>query len=210
MDKMGYTAFTAVGVCLIGAGLAFQILYIEHNQNDDLGYLPHQIVSIIFNTVVVIYLLFNMMFYRPFESPLSIGVATMALLIGFALEIYSTQFSVSPAMQGASYAFAGLNAIIRLYLLISVRCGSYASSIPDLIRSIPKVAEKSGISTNQVLKDIGAQASDVDPQRLYGNIMSGLGSLIPDDKRAEAKDAVKKGLGLPVGRPQQGGRSYRR
>jgi len=215
MATFGYTLFTALGVCLIGAGLAFQILYIEHNQNDDLGYLPHQIVSIIFNTTVVLYLLFNLMVYRPFESQIAIGASLVALLVGLALEIYSTQFSVSPAMQGASYAFAGVNALVRLYLLISVRCGSYTTSIPDAVKKLldaarvdPKLPGADKVA-NAVAKEVaaqGAQASDVDPQRLYQNIMSGLGSLVPDDKRNEAKDAVKRGLGLPVGKPQQGGR----
>jgi hypothetical protein len=209
--------FTALGVCLIGAGLAFQILYIEHNQNDDLGYLPHQIVSIIFNTVVVLYLLFNLMVYRPFESQIAIGGSLLALLAGFAMEIYSTQFTVSPAMQGVSYAFAGINALVRLYLLISIRCGSYTTSIPDAVKRLldaakvdPRLpgADKVASAVAREVASQGAQVSEVDPQRLYGNIMSGLGSLIPEDKRNEAKDAVKKGLGLPVGRPQapQGGR----
>jgi hypothetical protein len=217
MEKIGYTAFTALGVCLIGAGLAFQILYIEHNQNDELGYLPHQIVSIVFNTIVVVYLLFNLMIYRPFESQLAIGLSTLALLVGFALEVYSTQFSVSPAMQGVSYAFAGVNALVRLYLLISVRCGSYATSIPEAVKRLldaakvdPRLpgADKVAAAVAKEVTAQGAQVSDVDPQRLYQNIMSSLGSLLPDDKRNEAKDAVKKGLGLPVGRPQgpQGGR----
>lgn len=215
MDKIGYTAFTAVGVCLIGAGLAFQILYIEHNQNDDLGYLPHQIVSIIFNTVVVVYLLFNLMIYRPFESQIAIGLSTLALLVGFALEIYSTQFSISPAMQGVSYAFAGVNALVRLYLLISVRCGSYATSIPDAVNKLlaaakvdPRLpgADKVAAAVAKEVTAQGAQVADVDPQRLYQSIMSNLGSLVPDDRRNEAKDAVKKGLGLPTGRPQGGRR----
>jgi len=215
MDKIGYTAFTAVGVCLIGAGLAFQILYIEHNQNDELGYLPHQIVSIIFNTVVVVYLLFNLMIYRPFESQIAIGVSTLALLVGFALEIYSTQFSVSPAMQGVSYAFAGINALVRLYLLISVRCGSYATSIPDAVKKLldaakvdPRLpgADKVAAAVAKEVTAQGSQVAEIDPQRLYQSIMSNLGSLLPDDKRNEAKDAVKKGLGLPTGRPQGGRR----
>jgi hypothetical protein len=217
MDKIGYTMFTALGVCLIGAGLAFQILYIEHNQNDELGYLPHQIVSIIFNTTVVLYLLFNLMVYRPFESQMAIGGSLLALLAGFAMEIYSTQFTVSPAMQGVSYAFAGINALVRLYLLISIRCGSYTTSIPDAVKRLldaakvdPRLpgADKVASAVAREVASQGAQVSEVDPQRLYGNIMSGLGSLIPEDKRNEAKDAVKKGLGLPVGRPQapQGGR----
>jgi len=215
MEKIGYTAFTALGVCLIGAGLAFQILYIEHNQNDELGYLPHQIVSIIFNTVVVVYLLFNLMIYRPFESQIAIGVSTLALLVGFALEIYSTQFSVSPAMQGVSYAFAGVNALVRLYLLISVRCGTYATSIPDAVNRLlaaakvdPRLpgADKVAAAVAKEVTAQGDQVAAIDPQRLYQSIMSNLGSLLPDEKRNEAKDAVKKGLGLPTGRPQQAGR----
>jgi hypothetical protein len=217
MATLGYTAFTALGVCLIGAGLAFQILYIERNQNDDLGYLPHQIVSIVFNTIVVLYLLFNLMIYRPFDSQVAIGLSALALLVGFALEIYSTQFSVSPAMQGASYAFAGVNALVRLYLLISVRCGSYSTSIPEAVKRLldaakvdPRLpgADKVAAAVAREVTAQGDQVANVDPQRLYQSIMSNLGSLLPDDKRNEAKDAVKKGLGLPTGRPQgpQGGR----
>jgi hypothetical protein len=214
MEKIGYTAFTALGVCLIGAGLAFQILYIEHNQNDELGYLPHQIVSIIFNTVVVIYLLYNMMFFRPFESPIAIGVSTMALLVGFALEIYSTQFSVSPAMQGVSYAFAGVNALVRLYLLISVRCGTHATSIPLVIQkyleasktnpNLPPIDKFSKDLAKEVASQ-GDQVAAIDPKRAYDNIMNGLSSLgIPDDKRGEAKDFFRKAVGYS--KPPQGGR----
>jgi len=221
MDKIGYTMFTALGVCLIGAGLAFQILYIEHNQNDELGYLPHQIVSIIFNTIVVLYLLFNLMVYRPFESQMAIGGSLLALLAGFALEIYSTQFTVSPAMQGVSYAFAGINALVRLYLLISIRCGSYTTSIPDAVKRLLDAAKADprlpGAETlsKEIKKEVaaqGAQVSEVDPVQLWNKISSSIGAelkKIPDPELARSiKDQIQKSIGLPPRQPQapQGGR----
>ena len=221
MDKIGYTVFTGVGVCLIGAGLAFQILYIERNQNDDLGYLPHQIVSIIFNTVVVAYLLFNLMVYRPFESQVAIGVSTMALLVGFALEIYSTQFTVSPAMQGVSYAFAGINALVRLFLLISVRCGSYATSIPDAVRKLldaakvdPRLpgADKVAAAVAREVASQGDQVASVDPENIKRNIFGAVNndwlellknSTLPEEKKKALDDRFRAKFGK---RPMEGGR----
>ena len=64
-----YSFFTAFGVILIGAGLALQVLYIEQEINkEDNSYLPMQIASILINTLVVVYLLISITFYRPYQS----------------------------------------------------------------------------------------------------------------------------------------------
>lgn len=89
--KMGtfmYSVFTALGVCLIGGGLALQILYIENYQNDFQNYVPHQFASIILNTLVVCYLLFSLMYYRSYSSDMSMAAAVLSLLIGLAMEIF--------------------------------------------------------------------------------------------------------------------------
>lgn len=210
-----YSVFTAFGVCLIGVGLALQILYIENHINDDNNYLPHQLASIAINTLVVCYLLFTIMFYRPYSSPLSMGAALIGLLGGLAIEITTSQWAETPAIQGLSYTFAGINALIRLYILISVRCDQYLTTIPNLVNQIVKQSKETGQSVDKVvstvsteLKSQGEQLSTVDPMRLYQNVMSNLGSVIsdlPEDKKNAARDAVRKAVGAPP-RNTQGGR----
>jgi type III secretory pathway component EscU len=215
MGTFMYSVFTALGVCLIGGGLALQILYIENYQNDFQNYVPHQFASIILNTLVVCYLLFSLMYYRSYSSDMSMAVAVLALLIGLAMEIYSTQFDESPTLQGLSYTFAVLNALIRLYILITVRCGSATSSIPDLIKQLSKEVKNSGQSADNVAKavkaDLGAQSSDIpDPTQTWNRIQSMVGAdfkKIPDAELAKSiKDQIQKALGLPPKEPKGGRR----
>ena len=215
MGTFMYSVFTALGVCLIGGGLALQILYIENYQNDFQNYVPHQFASIILNTLVVCYLLFSLMYYRPYSSDMSMAAAVLALLIGLAMEIYSTQFDESPTLQGLSYTFAVLNALVRLYILITVRCGSATSSIPDLIKQLSKEVKNSGQSADNVARavkaDLGAQSTDVpDPSLLWNRVQSMAGAdfkKIPDPELAKAiKDQIQKALGVPPREPRGGRR----
>ena len=210
-----YSVFTALGVCLIGGGLALQILYIENYQNDFQNYLPHQFASIILNTLVVCYLLFSLMYYRPYSSDMSMAIAVLSLLIGLAMEIYSTQFDETPVYQGLSYTFAALNALVRLYILITVRCGSATSSIPDLIKQLSKEVKNSGQSADNVARavkaDLGSQSSDIpDPSLLWNRVQSMAGAdfkKIPDPELAKAiKEQIQKALGVPPREPRGGRR----
>lgn len=211
-----YSVFTALGVCLIGGGLALQILYIEHHINDtDQTYIPHQIASIILNTLVVCYLLFSLMYYRPYSSDMSMAAAVLSLLSGLAMEIYFSQFGESPALQALSYTFAIVNALVRLYILITVRCGSATTSIPDLIKQLSKEVKNSGQSADNVARavkaDLGAQSTDVpDPSLLWNRVQSMAGAdfkKIPDPELAKAiKDQIQKALGVPPREPRGGRR----
>jgi hypothetical protein len=208
-----YTFFTALGVILIGTGLALQVLYIQNDINkgdSDYSYLPMQAASITINTLIVAYLMFSVSFFRPYSSSFQIGLWIILMMAGLAFEIYLTNFNETPIQQGLSYTFAGINAALRLYLLISVRCDRPLSTIEGIINAVPQVAKAVGKSSQEIVRDIGAQASDVDPMRTYQNVMSNLGSIIsdlPDDKKNAAKDAVRKGVGAPP--RQQGGRKTR-
>lgn len=210
-----YSVFTALGVCLIGGGLALQILYIEHHINDEQNYIPHQIASIILNTLVVCYLLFSLMYYRPYSSDMSMAAAVLTLLTGLAMEIYFAQFGESPALQALSYIFAVANALLRLYILITVRCGSATSSIPDLIKQLSKEVKNSGQSADNVARavkaDLGAQSSDVpDPSLLWNRVQSMAGAdfkKISDPELTKAiKDQIQKALGVPPREPRGGRR----
>lgn len=199
-----YTFFTAFGVILIGTGLALQILYVErYEETENWGFA--QIGSLTINTLVVCYIMFMIMFYRPFEREMSVALSAVGLLAGLALEIYSTQIETNNVTKIFSYMLSACNALIRLYLLISVRCDKYLTTVSQLIEAVPQVAKSVGKPVQDVVKDVGAQAQEVDLNRLYGNVMSGLGSIVPEDKKNEVRDIVKKSLGLPP-RVQQAGR----
>lgn len=197
----GYSLFTAFGVCLLGAGLALQIIYIQNQDNID-QWLPHQISSLFINTLIVCYLLFSMMFFRPYESSVSIGFVTISLLAGLMLEFYFSQFDASPTYSGFEYALAGLNAMFRLYILISTRCDKPLSTPGLLLEGAKQISKQTGKPVQDVLKDVGVATQDVDLNRLYGNVMNAVSNVIPDDKRDDAKSRIKKALGIQ----QQGGR----
>jgi hypothetical protein len=143
------------------------------------------------------------------------AIAVLSLLIGLAMEIYSTQFDESPAYQGLSYTFAVLNALVRLYILITVRCGSATSSIPDLIKQLSKEVKNSGQSADNVARavkaDLGSQSSDIpDPTQTWNRVQSMAGAdfkKISDPELAKTiKEQIQKALGVPPREPRGGRR----
>jgi hypothetical protein len=131
------------------------------------------------------------------------------------MEIYFSQFGESPALQALSYTFAVINALVRLYILITVRCGSATTSIPDLIKQLSKEVKNSGQSADNVARavkaDLGAQSTDVpDPSLLWNRVQSMAGAdfkKIPDPELAKAiKDQIQKALGVPPREPRGGRR----
>jgi hypothetical protein len=210
MDQanFGYSLFTAFGVILIGIGMACQILYIDIEEgykagNDGTSQM-FQYGALVVNTTVVIYLLFVLMYYRPFDNPVTLALFTIFLIGGMALELYLISFDITDNnAKIGEYILTGFNVLLRLYLLIAVRCNSALTSIPQLMRAIPKLAEKTGTTTNQVVRAIGAEAAGVDPNQLFQQIMSNMGGFISEEKKGEAREAARRVAGLP---PKQGGR----
>jgi len=211
-----YSMFTAFGVILIGVGLALQVLYIEQEINkQDNSYLPMQIASILINSLVVVYLLISITFYRPYQSNFGLFGSITILLLGLVGEIYLTNFGESDVGKGFAYTFAGINALTRLYLLIAVRCDSYLTTIPELIKQLSKEVKNSGQSVDSVARavkaDLGAQSSDVpDPVQTWNRVQSMVGAdlkKIPDPELAKSiKDQIQKALGVPPREPRGGRR----
>jgi hypothetical protein len=206
MAAFSYSLFTVFGVLIVGTGLALQILYIKNDQNFE-TYLPHQIASLIINTLVVCYLMFVLIFYRPYSTVGGTALPVFSLLIGLALEFFANQFGTNSLGEGLEFALAGLNAAIRLYILIQVRCEASLTSIPEIINQVVKVAKTSGQPVSEVAKQVGKDLGTIDPSNLFQNIASNLGSIsdLSPEKKGEIKDAVRKGLGLAP-RVQQAGR----
>jgi len=211
-----YSMFTAFGVILIGVGFALQVLYIEQEINkQDNSYLPMQIASILINSLVVVYLLISITFYRPYQSNFGLFGSITILLLGLVGEIYLTNFGESDVGKGFAYTFAGINALTRLYLLIAVRCDSYLTTIPELIKQLSKEVKNSGQSVDSVARavkaDLGAQSSDVpDPIQTWNRVQSMVGAdlkKIPDPELAKSiKDQIQKALGVPPREPRGGRR----
>ena len=211
-----YSMFTAFGVILIGVGLALQVLYIEQEINkQDNSYLPMQIASILINSLVVVYLLISITFYRPYQSNFGLFGSITILLLGLVGEIYLTNFGESDVGKGFAYTFAGINALTRLYLLIAVRCDSYLTTIPELIKQLSKEVKNSGQSVDSVARavkaDLGAQSSDVpDPSQLWNKVQSMAGAdfkkITDPDLAKSIKDQIQKALGVPPRDPRGGRR----
>lgn len=205
-----YTFFTALGVCLIGTGLALQVLYIErYEETSNWSYA--QIVSLTLNTLVVCYIMFMMMFYRPFNDQLQIALSSMALLIGLSLEMYSTQLETTPSLKIFMYFLSGFNALIRLYLLISVRCDKPLSTVSKIIEAVPEVAKSIGKPVQDVVKDIGAQASNVDFGNVYNKFLDILRKAdITDEEKLKRNNDFRALWGkTPLEPKTQGGRRRR-
>jgi len=215
-----YSLFTAFGVILIGTGLALQVLYIEQEINkEDNSYLPMQIASILINTLVVVYLLISITFYRPYQSNFGLFGSISVLLLGLAGEIYLTNFGENAIGKAFAYTFAGINALTRLYLLIAVRCDSYLTTIPGLVNEISKQAKNSGQSVDKVaaalskeLTNQGAQLSTVDPDNLKNNLFGQINndwvtllrsSSLSDEDKKKMDERFRSRFDKP---PRQGGR----
>ena len=143
------------------------------------------------------------------------GFSITILLLGLVGEIYLTNFGESDVGKGFAYTFAGINALTRLYLLIAVRCDSYLTTIPELIKQLSKEVKNSGQSVDSVARavkaDLGAQSSDVpDPIQTWNRVQSMVGAdlkKIPDPELAKSiKDQIQKALGVPPREPRGGRR----
>ena len=135
--------------------------------------------------------------------------------MGLVGQIYLTNFGESDVGKGFAYTFAGINALTRLYLLIAVRCDSYLTTIPELIKQLSKEVKNSGQSVDSVARavkaDLGAQSSDVpDPIQTWNRVQSMVGAdlkKIPDPELAKSiKDQIQKALGVPPREPRGGRR----
>ena len=219
-----YSFFTAFGVILIGTGLALQVLYIENDiskEDSDHTYLPMQIASILINSLVVVYLLISITFYRPYDTNFALFGSITALLLGLVGEIYLTNFKEDTTGQGFAYFFAAINALVRLYLLIAVRCNSYLTTIPGLVNELARQTKNSGQSADKVVSTVskelgaqGAQLATIDPENIKNNLFGQVNndwlallrtSSLSEEEKTKLNDRFKMRFGKAP-RPSEGGR----
>ena len=197
---------TIFGICFIGAALAFQILYIKNNQNTD-EYLPHQIASVVMDTLVVGYLLSILMYYRPYNSPVQTAVITMLLMIGLGLEIFSTQWDVDTVTTWGGYILAAGNAFLRLFVFVQMRCDAPLTTIPDLIGEIVQVSKSTGTSVSDTIKQATVPLGSIAIDNAYRSSMTifndlrNKSQLLPAEKYA-SRNKLKEVFGKGEHKPQ--------
>lgn len=207
MSKWGlaYSAATVFGVVMIGVALALSGVYIQNYQSDDKTYFGFQIASVIMSTFIVLYVVVTIAFFRPYTSFLYTFGSVALLVGGLATEIIFDQ--ATPDNDGKTvglFMLAGLNALIRLFLLIQVRCDEPLTSIGDVLNRIKRDTEKVGAPAKEVLKEISGPLSTIDAYKISNDLGNKLGVIDLGDKKSQVKDAIREALGLPP--KQKGGR----
>lgn len=189
-----YSVGTVFGVLLIGAALAANVLYIELYQNDknDDNWVWPQIGSISASTVIVLYIIVTIAFFRPYSSFSYMFGTCLLLIAGLAGEVaLSAHYIESTGDQVGAYMLAGTNALLRLFLLIQVRCDEPLTTIGDVIRQAARVAVKTGQPVKDAVKQAAAPLATVAPENLLQKVRDAIGSVQIDDTDEKGK-ALKR------------------
>ena len=205
--QLNYTWLTVLGVALLGASFGMNMIFLTLAEGSSrIGF---QFGSAFINAMVVSYLAFNLIFYRPYHFQWQMVVAISLLIIGLTVEIYFTSVPLTKTTTGLAYAVAVVNAFARLYILISVRCASAQSSIPGLVGEVVK-AVKPVVDAS---KDVGRELGTIDLQNIYSRVVQSPGILkwlnsLPDEEKVQQKTQIKQSLGLEPRPPREreGGR----
>jgi hypothetical protein len=206
MSKWLYAATTILGVLMIGGALALQILYIKNNQSSD-DYYPHQVASVIMDTLVVAYLMTVLIYYRPYSSPVETGVIVILLMVGLGLEIFSTQWNQTLTTTWLGYFLTSLNAIIRLLVLVQTRCDKPLSTTGEVLAELKELANKTQKPVFDTAKAAVAPLGTLEPENAYRNAMNVLNSIMDksqlsqEDKvinRTKFKEAFGRGENKPL------------
>jgi hypothetical protein len=204
--KWLYSAFTIFGIIIIGAALAFQILYIKNNQNST-DYYPHQIAAVVMDTLVVCYLMAVLIYYRPYNSAVETGVVVSLLMIGLGLEIFSTQWNQTTGTMWGGYILASLNALLRLLVLVQTRCDVPLTSVSQVMDEIVKLSKTTGKPVADTARSAVAPLVTVAPENLYGRVNGLLDSILAKSTLTDEEKSAKRNQAREIfGKEPKGGR----
>jgi hypothetical protein len=200
---MSYTILTVMGVILLGGSFGMNMIYLASDMQGA-NRTGLQVGSTAINTCVVAYLIFNIIYYRPYTEQWIMFLAGIVLVAGFMFEIYFTVIPLDNVGSGFAYAVAVLNAIARLYILIGIRCSSAQSTIPGLVGEVVK-AVKPAVEAS---KNVGRELGTMDLQNIYSRIVGSPGIQrwfreLNEDERADQKMHLKQALGLEAKPPRE-------
>jgi hypothetical protein len=189
MSNWAYSAFTIFGILMIGGALALQILYIKNNQNSD-DYYPHQVASVVMDTLVVAYLMSVLIYYRPYSGLIETGVTVILLMVGLGLEIFSTQWNQTAGTMWLGYLLTSLNAIIRLLVLVQTRCDKPLSTASEVLAEIVDLSKKTQKPVLDIAKAAIAPLGTIEPENAYRNAMNVLNSIMDKTQLSQEEKAI--------------------
>jgi hypothetical protein len=193
MSGWMYSATTVFGILLIGAALAMSVIYIQQYENNEQTYYGFQIASVGVSSLIVLYIIVTIAFFRPYNNFAYMFATSLLLVAGLALEIVFDQLTLDNEGKIVGvYMLAGVNALLRLFLLIQVRCDEPLTTIGELIKQAEKVASKTGQPVKDVAKQIAGPLATVDPQNAWKKFSEVLGSLKLVDDETVNRDIKNK------------------
>jgi hypothetical protein len=194
MSNWAHSAVTVFGVILVGAALALSVIYIQQYENSEDKYYGFQVGSVLTSTVVVGYIVVMIAYWRPYNSFAYTLAACTLLVLGLALEVVFDQWSLDNTGKFfGAYSLAGMNALLRLFFLIQVRCSEPLTTVGDLIRQAEKIAAKTGQPAKELVKQVAAPLSTVAPENLLQKVREAIGSVQVDDTDEKGK-ALKRSI----------------
>jgi hypothetical protein len=206
---------------ILAGALALQILFLNAADNDKQkgDYDQYQIPAAIMNALVIMYLLFYIIYYRPYSSGGAIALASFLLIVGFITEIYLTVYEQQYPNIIGTYFVVSMNSIIRLYMLIQIHCDKPLTTIPSILQEAARVASVAAKPISDATKPVGRDLATIDPERAYGNVLNAIsqtlasvGATLTDEQRIDMKSKIANAVGKTPKIPQPpptGGRRRR-
>ena len=193
MSGWMYSAGTVFGILLIGAALAMSVIYIQQYENNDETYYGFQIASVFVSSFIVLYIIVTIAFFRPYNSFTYMFLSCLLLVGGLAAEIIFDQAALNNEGKFiGAYMLAGINSLLRLYLLIQVRCDEPLTTVADLVRQAGKVAAKSNQPIKDVVKQISGPLATIEVDNAWNKFTSLLSSLKLADDEEKDRDIKRK------------------
>ena len=208
---MGSVIITCLGVMILAGALALQILFLNAADNDKQkgDYDQYQIPAAVMNALIIMYLLFYIIYYRPYSSGSAIALASFLLIVGFITEIYLTVYEQQYPNIIGTYFVVSLNSIIRLYMLVQVHCDRPLTTIPNILQEAARVASVAAKPISDATKPVGKDLATIDPERAYGNVLNAIsqtlasvGATLTDEQRIDMKTKIATAVGKTPKIPQ--------
>ena len=202
---------TCLGIMILAGALALQILFLNaaDNEGGKGDYQQYQIPAAIMNALIVIYLLFYIIYYRPYSSGSIIALVSFVLVVGYITETYLSVYEQQYPNIIGTYFVVTVNAIIRLYMLVQVHCDKPLTSIPRVLEEAARVATVAAKPIADASRPVGKELATIDPERAYGNVLNAIsqtlnavGATLTDEQKTEMKTRVANAVGKTPKTPQ--------
>ena len=220
---MASVIITCLGIMILAGALALQILFLNaaDNEGGKGDYQQYQIPAAIMNALIVIYLLFYIIYYRPYTSGSIIALVSFVLVVGYITETYLSVYEQQYPNIIGTYFVVTVNAMIRLYMLVQVHCDKPLTSIPRVLEEAARVATVAAKPISDASRPVGKDLATIDPERAYGNVLNAIsqtlqsvGATLTDEQKVEMKSKIASAVGktpkIPQPPPATGGRGRRR